>query len=580
MLAELRISNFALIDALHLECPPGFLALTGETGAGKSLLIDAILLLIGGRASSDQIRFEADEALLEARFLIPDSHPLLNNLREQGFLLNGQKDLIVRRVLSRSGKNRIYVNGQIAPLQVLQEVGQQLVDIHGQHDQQSLLFPKSQLKHLDAFGNLEPLLADYQGFYLAWEEAKVSLQTFQEELEQSGKQQDLLRYQFDDLRKVDLQAGEEESLNEEYHRLKHSVYLGELSTQAFKALYEEDASVLAQLGAVKQAIQELSGIDPQGVEWGGLVDSADAALREVTDALRDYRETLDYDPERMEVIDHRLAMIQRTKKKYGKTVEELIAWTQALEDDLLRFEHREAELAKLQAKVEEAEQTMKEVAQDLSARRQAAAKQFVQRVSQEFVALKMESMHLQIKIAARPEGQGYGPSGMDDVAFLLAPNPGEPFLPLERIVSGGELSRIMLALKTVLAGKDQTPVVIFDEIDSGVGGEAGLVMGARLRRLGQYHQVCCITHLPQIAAQAHAQCVVEKHSVDKRTSTQVRQVQGKERELEIARMLGGGTLTPTIRQTAQELLQRGQRDLPVNPASPTSPKSKRKSGTI
>lgn len=575
MLAELRISNFALIDALHLEFPSGFLVFTGETGTGKSLLIDAILLLIGGRASSEHIRFGAEEAVIEARFLIPDRHAVLNYLFEHGVLLDDQRDLIVRRVLSRSGKNRIYLNGQMAPLQVLQEVGQQLVDIHGQHEQQALLSPKAQLRLLDAFGNLEDLLARYQELYREWEQAMVALETFQEHVQDSGRRQDLLQYQFDELHKLDLQPGEEQLLNEEYHRLKHSGRLGELSHQAFKALYEQEPSVLEQLSVVKQAIGALSEIDAQGQDWVSLVESAETALREVTDALRDYRGNLEYDPARMEEIDHRLAVIQRVKKKYGKTVGELLDWVHTLEEDLAKLEHSEQEMVRLQTTVGIAEEAMKAVALDLSSRRKRVAKQLVQRVGQELAALKLEAMNLQVNIDAEKDGHGYGPSGMDRIEILLAPNPGEPYLPLERIASGGELSRIMLALKTVLAGKDQTPVVIFDEIDSGVGGEAGMVMGTRLRQLGQYHQVCCITHLPQIAAQAHSQCVVEKHTIDKRTLTQVRQVQGKERELEIARMLGGGTLTPTIRKTATELLQRGQTVMGDSGGAQASTKSRK-----
>jgi len=579
MLAELRISNFALIDSLHLECPSGFLVFTGETGAGKSLLIDAILLLIGGRASSDHIRFGAEEALLEARFLIPPQHSLLHDLSEQGFLLDGQQEVIVRRVLSRSGKNRLYVNGQIAPLQVLQAVGRQLVDIHGQHDQQSLLSTKSQLKLLDAFGHLEPLVTGYQNVFREWQTAKAKLEAFQEELQDRGKRQDLLQYQFDELRKLELQAGEEEALHEEYQRLKHFGRLGELSHQAFSILYEGHPSVLEELSRMKQAMMELSSIDVQGEGWAPLVESAETALREVTDGLRDYRDTLEYDPERMEVIDHRLALIQRTKKKYGKTVDELITWTRTLEEDLARFEHHEVELGKLQTALERTEQATRKVALDLSASRKIAAKQLVKQVSQEFAALKMASMTFQVKVGSELEPQSFGLNGLDQVEILLAPNPGEPPMPLERIASGGELSRIMLALKTVLAGQDRTPVVIFDEIDSGVGGEAGMVMGNRLRQLGQYHQVCCITHLSQIAAQAHAHCIIEKQSKENRTTTSVRLVQGEERELEIARMLGGGMLTPTIRQTAKELLHRGQTGAENLGRLTTSSKPKRKTAS-
>jgi DNA repair protein RecN (Recombination protein N) len=333
--------------------------------------------------------------------------------------------------------------------------------------------------------------------------------------------------------------------------------LGELSHQTFTALYEGERSVLDQLGEVTQWIHELAGIDAQGESWVPLLETATIALREVTDNLRDYRSQMEYDPERMEVIDTRLAGLQRLKKKYGKTIEDLVELTQTLEQDLALLQRGEEEVAHRQIEVTSCYESMKALAQDLSARRKKVAKHLVQEIKRELAALKMATMEVQVNIEMANADNLFGSTGMDRVDMLLAPNPGEPLMPLGRIASGGELSRIMLALKTVFAGNDQTPVVIFDEIDSGVGGEAGMVMGSRLRQLAQFHQVCCITHLPQIASQAHTQFVVEKTSNDNRTLTHVQEVTGTKREIEIARMLGGGTLTPTIRKTAGEMLDRG-----------------------
>ncbi len=559
MLTELRISNFALIDHLHLEFPSGFLVFTGETGAGKSLLIDALVLLTGGRAAAEHIRFGADEALLEACFILSPTHPLVTKLQQEGFLLPDQQEIIVRRILSRSGKNRSYLNGQLAPLQTIQDLGQQLVDIHGQHDQQSLLSPKTQLKLLDAFGNLEEVVTRYQGMHREWVEKKTALDEFLQKLRDQANRQDILQYQYDELVKMHLESGEEEALTQEYHRLQHSGRLGELSNQAFTALYEGERSVLDQLGEVTQWIHELAQIDAQGESWRPGLETATIALREVTDNLRDYRSQMEYDPERMEVIDNRLAGLQRLKKKYGKSIEDLVELTGTLEQDLALLQHGEEQVAQWQAEVTRRYEMMKAVAQDLSARRKKVAKNLMQEIKQELAALKMATMEVQVNIETANADNLFGSTGMDRVDLLLAPNPGELLLPLGRIASGGELSRMMLALKTVFAGNDQTPVVIFDEIDSGVGGEAGMVMGTRLRQLAQFHQVCCITHLPQIASQAHVQFVVEKSSTDTRTLTRVQEVTGVKRESEIARMLGGGTLTPTIRKTAGEMLDRGSR---------------------
>jgi len=572
MLTELRISNFALIDQLHLEFPSGFLVFTGETGAGKSLLIDALVLLTGGRASAEHIRFGADEALLEACFYLKPAHPLVTKLQHDGYLLPQQQEIIVRRMLSRSGKNRSYLNGQLAPLQTIQDIGQQLVDIHGQHDQQSLLSPKTQLKLLDAFGHLEKVVARYQETHREWVEKKADLDEFLQKLRDQANRQDILQYQYDELVKMQLQSGEEEALTQEYHRLKHSGRLGELSNQAFTALYEREGAVLDQLGEVNQWIQELAQIDAQGESWVSLLDAATIALREVTDNLRDYRSQMEYDPARMEVIDSRLAGLQRLKKKYGKTIDDLLVLTQTLEQDLVFLQHSEEQVAHRQAEVASCYEAMKALAQDLSAGRKKVAKRLMQEIKQELAALKMDTMEVQVKIEMANADNPFGSTGIDRVDILLAPNPGEPLMPLGRIASGGELSRIMLALKTIFAGNDQTPVVIFDEIDSGVGGEAGMIMGSRLRQLAQFHQVCCITHLPQIASQAHAQFVVEKTSTENRTLTFVQEVTGDQREIEIARMLGGGTLTPTIKKTAGEMLDRGSGSTAGNSLS--KPKSK------
>ena len=557
MLTELRISNFALIDQLHLEFPPGFLVLTGETGAGKSLLIDALVLITGGRASAEHIRFGAEEALLEACFLIPPTHPLLSRLQGEGYLLPDQQDLIVRRMLSRSGRNRNFLNGQLAPLQTIQDIGPQLVDIHGQHDQQSLLSPKTQLKLLDAFGNLEDVVGSYQEMHREWIEKKTALEEYVVRLRDQTNRQDILQFQYDELVKMQLQSGEEEALSQEYHRLKHSGRLGELSNQAFRTLYEGERSVLDHLGEVTEWVQELAKIDAQGESWVPLLETANMSLREVTDNLRDYRTRIEYDPERMDLIDSRLAGLQRLKKKYGKPIEDLLELTKILEQDLAQLQNGEEQVRHLQAEVTCRYERMKALAEDLSARRKTVAKHLVKEIKQELAALKMSTMEVQVNIEIANGDNRFGLTGMDRVEMLLAPNPGEPLMPLGRIASGGELSRIMLALKTVFAENDQTPVVIFDEIDSGIGGEAGIVMGSRLRQLAQFHQVCCITHLPQIASQAHAQFVVEKTTLEDRTLTKVHEVTGVHRESEIARMLGGGTLTPTIRKTAGEMLDRG-----------------------
>ena len=561
MLTELRVSNFALIDQLHLVLPEGFLVFTGETGAGKSLLIDALLLLAGGRASTDHIRAGADEALLEACFSLPGSHPLVLQLRQDGFLLPDQQEVFIRRILARSGKNRSYLNGQLAPVQTIQHVGQQLVDIHGQHDQQSLLSPKTQLELLDAYGGLHNLVERFQRCYEEWREKLEALEALHQKLYEQSTRQDILEFQYKELTKIQLQVGEEERLSQEYHRLKHSGRLGELSHQSYEALYDGEHSVLAQLQDVTNWVQELSQIDGQCQVWVPHLESSTIALQEIAQNLREFRSQIEFDPARMEIIDSRLAGLQHLKKKHGKTIEELIELVQTLEEDLGLLQQKDEQVAKLKTEVTNSYNSMEALAYDLSEKRKTVAKKLVKQIQREFDALKMGAMQIQINFVENTDKSVVvGPTGMDRLEILLAPNPGEPPMPLGRIASGGELSRIMLALKTVFAGNDQTPVVIFDEIDSGVSGEAGMVMGKRLRDLSRYHQVCCITHLPQIASQAHGQFIVEKRMEDDRTLTKVQEVTGVQREAEIARMLGGGTVTPTIQQAAAEMLKSGSQD--------------------
>jgi DNA repair protein RecN (Recombination protein N) len=379
MLTELRISNFALIDQLHLGLPAGFLVLTGETGAGKSLLIDALLLLVGGRASTDHIRFGADEALLEACFTIQESHPLVFQLRQDGFLLSEQHEIYIRRILSRSGKNRSYLNGQLAPLQTIQDVGRKLVDIHGQHDQQSLLSSKTQLELLDAYGGLKSLLGKFQQSYEEWKENQLALERLEQRLQEQVARQDILQFQYEELTKIQLQVGEEEGLSQEYHRLKHSRRLGELSNQSFEALYDGERSVLTQLQEVTNWVQELGQIDAQCQAWLPHLESSAIALQEVTQQLRDFRSQIESDPERMEVIDSRLAGLQRLKKKYGKTIEELVDLVQSLEEDLTLFQQRDEQVAKLQAEVANSFESMEALAKELSTKRKKVARELASR---------------------------------------------------------------------------------------------------------------------------------------------------------------------------------------------------------
>ncbi|MDE3225610.1 MAG: DNA repair protein RecN [Nitrospirota bacterium] len=559
MLTELRIANFAVIEQLTLEFADGFQVLTGETGAGKSILVDALALLIGGRASADQIRAEAEEAELQASFSIPAHSPLIAGLRDDGIVAPDEQELVIRRILSRSGRNRIYLNGRLAPLHQLQRLAGTLIDIHGQHEQQSLLAAQAQLDALDAFGQLREARQAYAAQFAAWRDRQAALDAEVRLAAERQAKEDFIRFQHKELTEAELRAGEEEDLDAERRRLSHAQRLGQLSDEAYELLYGAESSALAALGAVAQRVTELAGIDPEAAEWTGLGESAAAELRELAGRLRDYKQGLEHDPDRLERIEERLDKLQRLKKKYAAggtaaTVEQLCAKLEQLQGELERLDQGESLVADLRGQVARAGAEAMASARRLSEGRKKAAKKLETRVKTELSALRMEQTQFQIAVTSDGGETSLGPTGGDRVEFLLSANPGEPLQPLANVASGGELSRIMLALKTVLAETDGVPVLVFDEVDQGVGGAVAAVMGKRLKALSAYHQVFCITHLPQIASQAGAHYLVEKTVVKKRTATRARRLDQAERKEEVARMLGGVAITKHVRQAAEEMI--------------------------
>jgi DNA repair protein RecN (Recombination protein N) len=558
MLAELRIVNFALIEQLSLQFQSGFIVLTGETGAGKSLLIDAIALLVGGRASTDQIRSGEAEAQLEAAFHLPDAHPLLQRLRSHEIIGQNESDLILRRVLSRAGRHRIYVNGNLCPQRILEELGGTLVDIHGQHEQQSLLATAKQLDALDAFGRLLELRGKYEQAYQRWKELRTQWDVFQSDFVDRTRREDLLRFQAREIEQAGLLPDEEERLDHERRRLVHTHQLKELTQEAYAGLQADELAVLTRMDRIGHTLGKLAQTDPTMGDCEQTVMESIIQLKELSVRLRDYAQQLEADPDRQAVVEDRLDLIQRLKKKYGGTVEAILATGKEVQKELQLLDNRETRTAELTTQLEDESRRLRTLAQQLSKKRIDAAKRMTTLVQAELTALKMQQAIFQVTISSDESADGLGPVGRDRIEFLLSSNPGEPPRPLGRVASGGELSRIMLALKTVLAEMDQVPVLVFDEIDSGVGGAVAAAMGTRLRKLGAFHQVFCITHLPQVASQADHHLLVEKELEEQRTSTSVRALKGIGREEEIARMLGGLTITKKVRETAAELIAGAQ----------------------
>lgn len=554
MLTELRITNFAVIERLSLTIDSGFTVLTGETGAGKSLLIDAVALLVGGRASSDQIRFGEDEAQLEASFEIPLMHPLLQRLRDREILGPQDTQLIIRRIIARSGRNRVYLNGVLSPVHVLEEFAGTLIDIHGQHDQQSLLSNPAQLEVLDAFGRLLELRSQYRSVHREWVRVREERAQLVARLQQRSQQEGLLRFQQQELDEAACRIGEEELLQAERHRVGSSWRLAELASEAQGRLHDDASGILVNLVSMERILTELSQIDPGMDGIVRLASEAKVLLKEVADSLRSYAEGLDSDPMRLSAIDDRLAVIQKMKKKYGGTIEAVLNTHHRVKQDLEQLQGADSQLDRYDRLIEEQQRNVSELARALSEKRAEAATRLTNLVDKELNALKMASVRFLVQVMPNEPDQLDGPDGADRIEFLLSANAGEPLKPMSRVASGGELSRVMLALKSVLADVDHVPVLIFDEIDTGVGGAVAATIGKRLRELGRYHQVLCITHLPQVASQAQHHFSVEKSEVKGRTVTTVRSLTGTSREGEIARMLGGERITQKTRSAAAELI--------------------------
>lgn len=554
MLTELRITNFAVIERLSLTLDSGFTVLTGETGTGKSLLIDAVALLVGGRASTDQIRFGEDEAQLEASFEIPPTHPLLQRLRAREILGPQDSQLIIRRFIARSGRNRVYLNGALSPVHALEEFAGTLIDIHGQHDQQSLLSNSAQLEVLDAFGRLLELRFQYRSTYRDWVRFREERAELAVRLQQRAQQEDLLRFQQQELDEASCRIGEEELLQAERNRLGSSRRLTELASEAQERIQDDTLGILANLVSTERVLGELSQIDPQMQGTVRFISEAKVLLKEVADSLRGYAEGLDSDPMRLSAIEDRLAVIRKMKKKYGGTIEAVLETHTRVKQELEQLRAADGELDRYDRLIKEQERNVSVLARALSDKRADAAQRLTKLVDKELNALKMGSVRFLVRVMPSGPNEVWGPDGADHVEFLLSTNAGEPLRPMARVASGGELSRVMLALKSVLADVDHVPVLIFDEIDTGVGGAVAVTIGKRLRELGRYHQVLCITHLPQVASQAQHHFSVEKSEVKGRTLTTVRSLTRMSREGEIARMLGGERITQKTRSAAAELI--------------------------
>ncbi len=551
MLTSLHIRDLAIVTSLEVEFGPGMTVLTGETGAGKSILIDALGLVLGDRADNGMIRSGSERAEITASFDIRGVAPASEWL--SGHDLDQGDECILRRVLSRSSNSRGYVNGRPVPVKLLQEVGDLLVNIHGQHAHQALLQRDHQRLLLDEYGDNGPLCAETASLFSRWHQTKNRLDDLTGASRERLERIDLLRYQTGELGQLRLGENELELVEEEHRRLSNAGRLLESSGSILSMLDDEDAGVLALLNRAGGELDDLASLDPSLQENRELMESAIIQVQETISNINHYADALEMDPARLGQLNQRLEEIHDLARKYRCRPEELNRHLATLQQELEQLEHADIHLAELEKEVKDLESSYLECAKRLGERREDAARDLGREVSEKMNSLGMGGGKIDIRLDRLPMEKASA-QGLDRVEFLVSANPGHPLQPLSRVASGGELSRISLAIQVATIRCHQISTLIFDEVDVGIGGGVAEIVGRLLRQLGQNQQVLCVTHLPQVAAQGHQHLLIRKSVDQETTATSLASLEGESRTREVARMLGGLEITEQTISHAREML--------------------------
>ena len=563
MLREIHIKNFSIIDNVHIEFGEGFNVLTGETGAGKSIIIDALSLALGERATGDFIRSGEKEAVVEAFF---DVTPKVLDPSTRKFLDDNGIDiddgLILKRIISAKGRSRAYINGSMVNVQNLSDVSRAIIDVHGQYEHQSLLSPEKQLDLLDIYGGLLKDRKEVEGLYENLHALKRNISGLEQKEKDRAQRLDMLDFQVNEIGAADLSPGEVEQLAEDEKILGSAVHLAELSNRAYESLYSSDASSISVISDILKDLKEIAEIDSRANEPVKSVKDALPLLEETGYFLRDYKDSLDFDPGRLEQVQERLELIKRLGKKYGGSVREILEFREKAVEELEGLRHSEEELGSMKEDLERSKAVLTKKAGQLSKKREKISKKIETEVIAQLNELSMPDTKFSVRITHESgddttDGLKARSSGIDRIEFLISPNVGEDLKPLSKIASGGELSRIMLALKVIMAKGDEMPVLVFDEIDAGIGGRTAGTVGHKLKGLSSYHQVLCITHLPQIASFADGHLKIEKRAGKERTTVEINKIKKDERTEEIARMLGGKISKVSLKH-AEEMLEKGR----------------------
>lgn len=553
MLSELRIRNFALIDRLTVRLGPGLNVLTGETGAGKSIIVGALSLLLGERASADVVRAGEDRASIEGVFDLSGRDDLLRLLDERGVEVDDGV-VVLKREVATGGRSRAWINGSPTTASVLGELGRALVDLHGQHEHQTLLKRDEQRAILDAYAGNEKALAKVAATHRELSALRRELDDLDRRRREAAQRADFLRFQADEIEAANLRPGEEEELEDEARRLSHSEELAALSGGLYDALTASDDALLGGVGGLRRSVDRLVAIDPAQDGLRELYETVYYSLQEMGDRVEKYAAGIEHDPVRLDEIRRRQDLIFRLKTKYGTTLEEVLEVGRVARGELDLLDGAGFEATALQKRIDAAHEAMQAAAADLTARREKALKKLGGEVNRILPELGMKGGTFE---AARIPLAAPGPHGAEDVEFRVSLNRGFEPKPIAQVASGGELARIMLALKTILARLDSVPTLIFDEVDTGIGGRVALQVGDKMREVAESHQVFAITHLPQIASRAHLHLLVSKAERGGRTTTDVAPLEATTRIHEIARMLGGDPESAVSLEHARELLERG-----------------------
>ncbi|WP_209123099.1 DNA repair protein RecN [Alkalihalobacillus sp. BA299] len=553
MLVELSIKNFAIIDELTISLNKGLTVLTGETGAGKSIIIDAIGLLIGGRGSTEFIRYGANRAEIEGLFSIEQDHPVIGKAKSLGIEVE-EGMIIVRRDLTTNGKSICRLNGKLVTLGIIREIGQTLVDIHGQHEHQSLLQHERHMSYLDNFAQnkLKTTKMEYQLLYKKYVKVKQQLEQMNKNEQELAHRLDLIQYQLNEIEKANLNPHEDDDLLEEKLRLANYEKLYKALTCSYNSLYGEGKG-LEWIHNALNHVEEAAGIDPDLQTLVETISNCYYLLEETSFTLSHKFEHLEFDPNRLEMIETRLNEISFLKKKYGATVDEILEYAAKVEEELDTLVNKDDRIQALQKELDAVVLDLEVEANALSKIRKETAEQLSAAVHQQLQALYMEKTKFSVEMNKLPRGR-FTEEGMDTAEFFLSTNPGEPLKPLSKVASGGEISRIMLAMKTIFSSGQGVTSLIFDEVDTGVSGRVAQAIAEKINQIAERSQVLCITHLPQVAAMADQHLYISKQQIKERTKTNVRELTNEEKIIEIARMISGVEVTDLTQKHASELI--------------------------